>query len=341
MPFGFGEAIDAVRAQVRETTSGNVNAVQESFWRRVVDTQLGVAAFDPVGHKIGFNVAYKSGEGLNWYPADRYKQTLVGQIDRYGFYNPSGGGDEADWNIYIKPDPAFAFLIDDVLSNADLEEVHTCDNLGGYCMEAEITPDESFYNNPYFNADGSSNRIGQRIGVYGPWVMEEDHGWRPEIHPSEVLWWRTSGGGQSPRYTWTVLVVQDDSNRFDRSSNYRGRITRPWSAVPRAAVIDIALNISPARTKRLEVRDLYHRNVLISDPAGAQTVSSVFGGQTVATLDKSRLTNATYVRAEFGAMRSADRGTALHGFLRLRVSVGRNDRGGEGYIVLEIRETAG
>ena len=162
MPFGFGEAIDATRVLVRDRAV-RTTVMDDALWSRITAWQLGVAAVDPDGHKIGMNIAYRTGHGLNWYPADRYKQTLVGTVDRYGFYD--GWGDEADWNIYIKPDPPFQFLIDDVLTNADLDSMHTCNTSSGYCMEAEITPDDHFYSNPYFNKNGTSNRVGQKIGV--------------------------------------------------------------------------------------------------------------------------------------------------------------------------------
>ena len=65
------------------------------------------------------NIAYRSGVGLDWYPADRYEQILVGAVDKYEFHD--GAGTEADWNIYIRPNPPYAALIDDVLANADVE----------------------------------------------------------------------------------------------------------------------------------------------------------------------------------------------------------------------------
>ena len=256
MPFGFGDVLDQVRATVRAPlmNARAAAAMDDRVWKRITSQQLGVSAADPDGHKMGMNIAFRNGDGLNWYPADGYKQTLVGTVDRYEFWNPSDSGDEADWNIYIKPDPPFAYLIEDVLTNADLSVVHKGTTTSGYVIEAEVTPDEHFYNNPYFNSNGTSNRVGRKIGVYGPWVMEEEHGWRPEIHPSEILWWRDVGAGSTARTTWTIAVMQDDSNRFDLERNYRGRIDRPWSAVPRRAVIDIAVAIDPARPKTLQVR---------------------------------------------------------------------------------------
>src|SRR5262245_7832875 len=121
MPFGFNDPLDAIRANIRQVFV-DVKTIDDAFWKRITDQQLGVSVIDPDGHKMGMNIAYRRLVGLNWYPADPYKQTLVGTVDRYGFYD--GDGDEADWNIYIKPDPPFAFIIDDVLTNADVSDMH-------------------------------------------------------------------------------------------------------------------------------------------------------------------------------------------------------------------------
>ncbi|MGI9097001.1 MAG: hypothetical protein ACR2H2_00630, partial [Solirubrobacteraceae bacterium] len=96
----------------------------EREWSYITREKLGVHAVDPLGHKIGPNIAKKTPGGLNWYPVDRYKQTLVGTVAAYDFYDPTFSGDEADWNIFIKPTPAFQFICDDVLPNADPKQVH-------------------------------------------------------------------------------------------------------------------------------------------------------------------------------------------------------------------------
>jgi len=183
-------------------------------WMFAEREQLGVLAVDPVAHHIGPNNAKGT-----WYPIDRFKQVLVGTIDRYKFFD--GVGAEADWNIFIKPSPAFAFIINDALPDADPDQVHRC--AGSLCLEAEVTPDETFYGNPFFPKDGASPLVGHDIGVYGPWVQDKNHGLRPEIHPSEALWWRDVREEESVSLsTYHLLVVQDDSNRFDRPGDFSG-----------------------------------------------------------------------------------------------------------------------
>jgi hypothetical protein len=47
---------------------------------------------------------------------DGLKHVLVGELDRYQFYNPRGSGDEADFNFMINPDPSFRSFLDDVVA---------------------------------------------------------------------------------------------------------------------------------------------------------------------------------------------------------------------------------
>ena len=241
-------------AQDRPTAS-------ELRWAFINREQLGVHARDPLGHKIGTNIAYRTGSGLNWYPVDRFKQTMVGTVEGYDFYNPTVtlDPDEADWNIYVRPSPAFRFIRDDVLPNVNPGDLHRAPD-GEPLVECEITPDEAFYDNPWFNEDGTSPLVGETIGVYGPWVQDESHSFRPEIHPCELLWWRTvSAQGFS---TWHLMVVQDDSNRFDRVGDFSGgRITRPWAAWPRRAEFRLAIRVPNNQRRRLVIEELYGRYV--------------------------------------------------------------------------------
>ncbi len=110
-----------------------------------------------------------------------------------------------------------------------------------YYMQAEVTPDERFYQNSWFalndpddppnavydsEADGKSPLVGKNLCTYGPWVRDHGHGKRPEIHPAELLWWRE---GDS-RYL--LMQVQDDSNRFDVPLQFEGAgKCRTWDSI--------------------------------------------------------------------------------------------------------------
>jgi hypothetical protein len=59
--------------------------------------------------------------------------------------------------------------------------------------------------------------------MQGPFVLERVHGWRPEIHPAEVLWARGTAEGDS----WMFALVPDTSERFDEAKHYDDGSRRP------------------------------------------------------------------------------------------------------------------
>jgi hypothetical protein len=68
--------------------------------------------------------------------------------------------------------------------------------------------------------------------MHGPFVMERVHGWRPEIHPAEILWTRSQAAGDA----WMLALVPDTSKRFDGAGDYAEAARRssdpwrPWSS---------------------------------------------------------------------------------------------------------------
>jgi hypothetical protein len=252
------------------------------LWEHAHDNQIGVIAWDPDGHKCGLNVCTSS-----WFksyvPFDRYKQTLVGEMLDYGFYD--GSGDEADWNIFVDPDPAFGFILDDVVQVMDeTDELQTVN--GRIVVECEITPDEVFYDNAYFTRTAHrSQNIGKRIGLYGPWVRDGGHDGRPEIHPCEIIWWHDPPTARAVA-KWTLLVVQDDSNRFDRKADFSGRVPRGWSQPPRRAAFAVALELNADFAYRYRLSIRRHRNMAViggpvttANPADYVLSRSVPAGQ--------------------------------------------------------------
>jgi hypothetical protein len=305
------------------------------FWNSVERDRLGVRAQDPDGHNIGPNIAKRGALGLNWYPVDRFKQTLVGTLEGYQFFD--GTGDEADWNLFINPSPAFRFIRDDVLPNADPGELHRS-NTGEALVEAEITPDEALFSNPFFPRVGASPLVGRTIGVYGPWVQEEAHGFRPEIHPCELLWWRdVNGSGANQVRTYHLLVVQDDSNRFDRSENFSGKIARPWSAFPRRADFWIAVRVPVGGRRQLVIEQLFVRNVQLATGEDAPVrLTHMVSGASVEV--ERRQFPPRHVRVRFESFTATADGQEVLGFVRLTSVVGSGDRGQEGFLVLKVTD---
>ena len=82
-------------------------------------------------------------------------------------------------------------------------------------VEGEITPKKSIStkNNPFEVGFGIRNPIYEtkktelKVGMYGPFVIEKRHNYRPEIHPCEAVWWEKDG-------KLHLFSSHDESERF-------------------------------------------------------------------------------------------------------------------------------
>lgn len=322
-------------------------------WKRLAESQLGVGAVDPDGHNIGMAPAGREilggipiGDG--WIPVDGKKHTIVGEVDRYQFYNPLFSGDEADFNIMIAPDPAFRYLLDDVVQNmtpGQREELHLrTRGPSGFCVECEITPDEAYYSNPWFPTKGQkSPLVGQKLGLYGAWVGDAGHGGRPEIHPCEVIWWKKMGLSVFPpgRSTvWRILLLQDDSNRFDREDNFGPGAGRPWSANPRRAKVVVALAAPKGRHTKFEIDIARGRNER-EFPNEQRNIVKDLPDNTKVTVSKDGMDRHGRVKARLSPSFDKDPKNEFYRlFLHMELEVGRGDRGDEGFaeVVVKTRE---
>jgi hypothetical protein len=327
-------------------------------WQHVRAFSQGVAGRDPVGERIGPSPAYRRFHGKNWYPLDTYKKTLCGVLHHFSFYDPWSSGDEADWNNFFIPAAPYAYLIEDarplmetyVINNQVLDVWHDCRVPSGSsqnnCLEAELTPDEHFYDNPWFNARTEFSPLeGQGACTYGPWVFEEAHGNRPEIHPSELYWWRA----RVDRGPFFLMVLQDDSNRFDNKDHFAVSPDPPdwwraWAASPRTAEFKIAFEVKllSGVLYTYELRNLASRNVVTwNDPVIAQDADD--GKEHAIEYDGKVVLNANELQAtdddvgvQFVDLCRDAANTRLQGYLRVMTKVGKGSQGDEGYQVLRV-----
>ena len=167
-------------------------------------------------------------------------------------------------------------------------------------------------------------------------MQDEGHGFRPEIHPCELLWWRTVTQGLA---TYHLMVIQDDSNRFDRRSDFSGNIVRPWSMYPRSAEFRIAVSVPNNQRRRLLVDQLFARNVRPSAPADAPRVVSRTVGVGGRVEVERGFANRRDVGVRFEPFQAAAGGQSSFGYVVLECEVGNSDRGREGYQVLRVTET--
>jgi hypothetical protein len=222
-----------------------------------------------------------------------------------------------------------------------VSELHDRKRGRGYCIECEITPDEGYYDNFWFRTKKpyTSLLVGAKIGVYGPWVRDFAHGGRPEIHPCEVIWWRNGSfddAGPQPHVRWTVVVLQDDSNRFDRQSDYDTFVARPWSMSPRRA--RITMSLQAPRGQHAEYSISISKGQRIFEHPGEETrsITRDYDGRRALTVTK-RMSKPAQLKARLSELAPdpTDR-NKLRCFLELDVQVGEGDRGKEGFAELSI-----
>ncbi len=342
-PMGRGVQPEPRNYALTSAATPVTSELQRHTWQLIVNDYLGVAGLDPIGHYIGPEAAYRTAGYPNWYPLDVYKNILVGRLGEFEFFD--GLGQELDWCNRIIPSAATSFLLRDVLPMVWWPEswyLFTCETEND-CMEAELTPDEDFYENEYFSArEGWSTLVGKTIAAYGPWVRERIHGNRPEIHPSELMWWRED---TAVARAVVLAVLQDDSNRYDRRGDFESGIVHPWSAFPRRGEFRIPFDVNPAGpARRFVIQERYAHNVVTADDPTAwpdaddgKTHALEFDGRVVVTVEETQAED-NHLGVIFSEVtRSAD-GMRLQGYIVVTSKIGRGDRGNEGFHVLKVVE---
>jgi hypothetical protein len=331
-------------------------------WNDAVTNSLGVAGEDPIGKWINGFPAQDT-----WYPVavwlspqGNVKQTLCGKLYDFYFYNPVGRGDEADWNNEIIPSVRYAYILEEPkklrgeLPDMDFGEWTTCSGEGEkqYCVEVEITPDEALYDGydfSWFNANTEVSPLeGKCLCTYGPWVLDAGHGNKPEIHPSELMWWRDSKTCEAPTSDPEgvyLLLVQDDSNRYDRIGDYDTNDApdlcwHPWSAYPRTAKFKLAFRVNTLvetpQIFNISIAENKNVNINLHDATDGSEHTLVYNGRPLLTVHE--LENDGYVQVGFENYfrRVETEGEVLYGFVTLTSSVGKDDRGKEGYILIYV-----
>jgi hypothetical protein len=330
------------------------STAQQQRFEFVIANQLGVAGRDPDGEYIGI---WNAGR---WEPQATYKQAMCGRLADFSFYDPWTSGDEADWNEYIVPSAPFQHLIDEprVRNGGDTEDWnHERVIVNGQpqdrlAVEAEITPDEHFYENPWVSASSKDSAlVGSDLCTYGPWVIDTGHNNRPEIHPSELHWWRAGS------FTY-MLNMQDDSNRFDNRDDYDLGLEpdswREWSQFPRTGEFSVAVSLPASRVTapiggppRFEISTDYLRNLAFTDSAdaddGAEHGLTYNGTRLLSVVEGGRVADPAvdrFVKVGFNFCRAPGPtllSEQLLGYVTLTSRAGLSDDGKEAVHLFKVR----
>ncbi len=315
-------------------------------WNRVVNSTQGIRAHDPVSSVIGSYVAEKN-EWIwpfdrldNWFPMGSEKQTLCGTIHRFKIHqSKQGKGLEQDWNIYVTPNPEFQYLIDDALPYQRGNQWKTCDT-NGYLIEAELTPDASLYDLAFFNlTQNNSTLVGQNVCFYGPWVRERVHSYRPEIHPSEMIWWKDTDGDAKGYY---MLFAQDGSHRYDEASDFDtprklNPDWKPWAKSPMTAQFNVAFAVNPSTDtlpRQMNVFEI-HQNLVVTGEDPESSADADNGKSHALVVDDRQILvihemieKDTNLGVKFVDVRRRADGT-IQGYIQLTSKIGKENTAGE------------
>lgn len=226
----------------------------------------GVVAVEPDTQIVGPRAAEKKtwtladrllrffvyGEQPNWFPADLVRRTVCGPDPRWAYFWHLLSGDERDLHPWLDGEKGFDELLGEesgAFTGSGALNLASCEEVKGpskACLYGEVTPREGF--EQWFCGGRGMPCLAQLTAspqdvpadlrkpdefcMYGPWVLERVHEWRPEIHPAEVFWVRSNRG----RNGWTFALVPDDSDRFDRDKYFEkaswrpAAEWRPWSS---------------------------------------------------------------------------------------------------------------
>lgn len=217
---------------INSTTLAPCTLDSDLDWEYVVTEKMGVSGMNPDSF-IDYTSLRKFIFFDNWAPFIGYKTCFCGDFEEYEGYV---FGFEKDWNFLIKPTDLYNKLMLDSAqiyrpvkrkSNGDIKHWYKNASNTGYLIEGELTPklEKAM---TWFALPSKKNQptpdVRHKICVYGPWVSEKLHNYRPEIHPAELIWFQDSINFN----IHYLIVAQDASNRFANPDRYKGNKAYPW-----------------------------------------------------------------------------------------------------------------
>jgi hypothetical protein len=249
----------------------------EQLWQEA-QASAGILAVEPVTTVVGTPAAKKKtwavadgtlkffsyGFEPIWFPADVVRRTVCGDDPRFSYFWHGLSGKESDLHPWLHGEKAFRDLLGDggsVLERA--VNVAPCAEVfgaaaSGSCLYGEVSATDAF-DGWFCGGRGSACRgqvndthtsapavfaAPERLCMHGPFVLERVHGWRPEIHPAEIVWI----GRPRPRGEWTIALVPDTSERFDQAKDYEdrgGRVARSWNPWSSERPVEFWVAFSP------------------------------------------------------------------------------------------------
>lgn len=347
-----GQEDENYSVSAAQTPLASANEVR--YLESVLAHMNGVEGSYPSNITLGCAAVQTCGLDRNWFPLSNRTQIACGTFFDYHTYGGSWCSNEMDWNINLRLGPYFTHLGQ---SGNRIRPVL-----------AEVTPDESFFANRWFPKDVTASMLlNQTICVHGPWVRDEDHENKREIHPAQLIWWQ--GDAPAPNVkSHVLLVVQDDSARFDENGDFDCSGLgdnlppgfAPWARAPISGKFKIAFSIYPpssqadqlsfrpmrvriAEPARLRDTDVFRRYVVTSGTTESTDADDgtqhqlIYDGKRVVVVDEAQ-SEDTDIGVQFVDLRKRANGV-VQGYVQLSTVVGRNgvaDRGGYHVITADV-----
>lgn len=211
---------------------------------------MGVKANDPVGA-----TPRHTEQNGTWKLLTTEKKNFAGIFNRYG--TEEEVHNSYDWNLLIDPFDKFDYIYNKALENPgksrsewpgcidydkQMQHCDAKDYNSSNCMWAEISPYHYFLNtNKWFKGthdchchEGAFLQRGDTVAVYGFPVTDEAHGYNPEIHPAQQIWFRYKEKTNKQKNTYFLFFIQDASDRFGSwvASPVYGQFLVPFKAKP-------------------------------------------------------------------------------------------------------------
>ena len=331
-----------------------------TYWQSIINTQLGVHGVNPPneGDWINYTSLRKHYTGgitfiNNWFPLSPEKMVFCGRLEGYNVFQESKG---ADWNFYMSPALGFENFINlakPFKGSCGLlfflgDKWHKCSsNPTNYCLEGEVSPHYAYNGWPWFPIpDPNPSKYGappslvnKDICLYGPWVRECVHQHRPEIHPSELVWWRDNSDN-----SFNLMVVQDASNRFGFQSRYVGSHAapwKPWAENPISAIFIIPFELNPATNDVLifNIDEKYSINVSTDATKAEDSDDGASHSLRLDGIEKVRI-NENQARDEDLGIKYVNlckrSGGRVQGYVQIMLQIGKDVKDNEGLYLMKI-----
>jgi hypothetical protein len=327
----------AQEVAVRQSDAPTCSATQQRDWDLTMRDTLGIIGNDLEQPSLGSLPANRIGR-RNWWPLQGQKMPICGRLHHFDWHSgdPFTSADEEDWNNFLIPSDAFQQVFQDNFP-ADKSQVWKCGD--EYCMEAEITPNSKFYENQWWSKKMKKAQLtGKELCAYGPFVEEEWHGKRPEIHPSELYWWK-----DDESHSYWMLLQEDASGRFDKPQDYAnvGHAPpkwQPWAHTPRSAEFRLAFKLDGSHqnaTYFINELSSFHAKTVV--PSDLKAHSLKFGESTLSATEVGSANE--HIKLSFVDLCLTD-SNKLQGYLAIKTAVGleKSPKSG-GQELLEITST--